>query len=376
MFYWFKKRDFDSFVLVTVILILFIFMGSVVWVSFFKEPSRSPQAQEQTQRPARSASNKKISELSSRAEIFSVSGSDSGSNPRFYEKIIIDPFYKVKRGQNQYLSVWVEDKKGIKGVVATVQWTKGNTTEKSLELVEGTKKKGEWVLDWEIPSRNSFATPVLVFEAVSRDGDRETLESYFKLEESENHLGKNLIPFFDVNSALALDIPPPPLEFNSKKGDITIFKSRYIEAGETAGVQGGNIRIINGVSMTLEKNSVFKYNKGKEISIEDGHILKSTSGAEIKNGTVTVCSCNSWSDYFCGGGGCDDNQMHQIRDCETPECSESRCVSDANCGNGGNVGGNDCSSECVECCVWCDSDGNLEGNNKCLDLCEDDRDEC
>jgi hypothetical protein len=44
------------------------------------------------------------------------------------------------------------------------------------------------------------------------------------------------------------------------------------------------------------------------------------------------CSCATWEDDECGGGDCDDDEMHQIRTCTPSGCApESRCVADEEC---------------------------------------------
>jgi hypothetical protein len=49
---------------------------------------------------------------------------------------------------------------------------------------------------------------------------------------------------------------------------------------------------------------------------------------------VTQCSCTSWVNQGCGGGGCASNQMYQTRTCTPPGCAtEAQCVYSPSCAN-------------------------------------------
>jgi len=103
-----------------------------------------------------------LHEFSDRAETFTIS--QDRDFPLFNKELVIDPF-RVKNGDEQFFSVWVEDPGGIERVIAEVSTDKeGEILE--LQLIEGESTHGRWMGSWivrDVLKISPYSTKVRAF---------------------------------------------------------------------------------------------------------------------------------------------------------------------------------------------------------------------
>jgi len=106
--------------------------------------------------------------LSDRAEKYYISS--GGGYPSFTKELIIDPFFDVQDGEEQYLSIWAQDPTGIAKVTATVKLNEGDKIVE-FQLAEGTKEEGRWEGTWTIENVASNPKCKTEYWAVSESGE-------------------------------------------------------------------------------------------------------------------------------------------------------------------------------------------------------------
>jgi len=132
---------------------------------------------------------------SEEAEFFNVSG--SGNYPKFVGKLMIDPFENVEEGEPQYFSIWAEDPKGIKKVIAKIGADKGDKIIE-LQFIEGTKENGKWQGFWEVEDVSMLPSYATLFQAINNQGDITEVNVFWKtkMEDSSNRKKFNFLGLF------------------------------------------------------------------------------------------------------------------------------------------------------------------------------------
>jgi len=101
--------------------------------------------------------------------------------PKFFKKIIFYP-YEVVEGDEQKVSIWIQDPEGIEKAVAKISTDKGQII-KNLALEEGTEEEGMWSFSWHVSDISQSEYHSLVFIAKSSNGKETSFDSYIKNKE-------------------------------------------------------------------------------------------------------------------------------------------------------------------------------------------------
>jgi hypothetical protein len=155
-----------SIIVITIIFCLIIIAGWFYFSNYQIPLSTSGSPEENVSEQEEEASP--IHTLSDRAEKYYISS--GGGYPSFTKELIIDPFFEVQDGEEQYLSIWAQDPTGIAEVTATVKLNEGDRTI-DLQLAEGTPQEGRWEGIWIIENVSSNPKCKTEYRVVSESGE-------------------------------------------------------------------------------------------------------------------------------------------------------------------------------------------------------------
>jgi len=154
-------------IIVIVIVLGLIIVGGWFYFSNYQVPIFTPGSPGETV-PEQEEEVPSVHILSDRAEKYYISS--GGGYPSFTKELIIDPFFDVQDGEEQYLSIWAQDPAGIAKVTATVKLNEGDKIVE-FQLAEGTKEEGRWEGTWIIENVASNPKCKTEYWAVSESGE-------------------------------------------------------------------------------------------------------------------------------------------------------------------------------------------------------------
>jgi len=196
----------------------------------------------------------KTIDLASGAQTFSISGGHHSPN---FTQAVIDPL-KVAVGDTQTMTVKISDTYSVTSVEARVQTDNGTETY-PLSLIDGTDLDGTWQSSWTV-----------------HDTHTATYRTTFYAIDSNNETGDVTLTWSDPCTIINIGIWVP-----------TTICSVGNDSRVT-GIDGVDLRIDSGKDMTINANSTFYFTSGNSITMNGGHLIKSSGSSIVKVAALYV----------------------------------------------------------------------------------------